>query len=144
MFRRNFLQIAGVGLASSVTGLPILAKEIEKSRPLSTGSKDLDDLLKTDKEQVLIRLFKMGYEEKFLNYIIQLNDPSTYSIIESNNVDFNNLPTSKYIFVKEDLGGLTGFIWNNILYPHINHISVYSKNYKFESDIKIMGFHDRC
>ena len=111
MFRRDFLKVSGAGLASSVVGLPTLAKEIEKPKPLSTGYKELDDiLLQTDEEKLIIRITCSDsyeyYLKAFLDNLGQNNDAPLISIINHSHTKSSlhtscdkNLLTAKYNFV---------------------------------------------
>lgn len=144
MIRRDFLKTSGITLASSVVSLPVLSKPKRIVTPFTTGLPSLDELLKTDKSQVLIRLPIMlsKSHKRFIEHLSSLNNSFTYIIIDYKNIDYDNLPTNKYIFVSDFLGSpySDDESYFKIVYIQDDIINIYNSAYFFEKCISITDY----
>lgn len=167
MFRRDFLKSSAIALAST----PLLAQDkpfalVKKVKPFTTSSKELDDCLKSDKKQIIIRVVKWPSTKNLVEFLQKNNDPSTYTVVQDYSIDYNNLPQSKYIFVisaytkyhrmlKSCPGydhntwtsTFSGMYVNNIdftIYPHGSYLNIVGNTLKDgggQRTIKIEGLH---
>ncbi len=142
--RRTFLQSSAVALVTT----PLLAKDkpfslVKKVKPFTTGSKELDDYLKSDKTQIMVRVVKTEYAYQFIDHLLKLNDPSTYAVVQGTTFDYTNPPPCKYIFVMDDW-----YNWSVSKCPAVPHcenmenksnaqIHIHASFYCYKRDIRI-------